>query len=115
MVSLSEQGGVITARLLSPTIGTQHAMAIAPAVTEAMEAAGRSLRWLVLDFSEVTFLNSYGLGMCIELRKLAETHGGQTALTGLNKDLSDLLKLVRVETLFSIAADEAELREFIAG
>ena len=114
LVDVTEQAGVVTARFLTATVGERDATSMAPAVHDAMEPLGQSLRWLVIDFSQVTFLNSYGLGMCIDLSRRAEAQAGQTALIGLSQELRDLLHVVKVERLFSIVDDEADLKTLVA-
>jgi anti-anti-sigma regulatory factor len=50
-----------------------------------------------------------GLGMCIDFRNRVARRKGNAALFGMNQQLTDLFKMVKVDRLFTIAKDAAEL------
>lgn len=113
---VSSMNGVLTVRLAGPSVGQREVPIITdlvvPAIDEAV--AKRSLRFLVLDLSDVTFVNSMGLGMFIDFRNRAAKAGGTAALVGMNQQLTDLFKMVKIEKLYTIAKDGAELNKIIA-
>jgi anti-sigma B factor antagonist len=55
-----------------------------------------------VDLSEVTFIDSTGLGFLIRLRKVASPRGGTVTLIGPSAMCRRLLELVAVPTLFDI-------------
>ncbi|UCD75190.1 MAG: STAS domain-containing protein [Phycisphaerales bacterium] len=114
-VEVSAQGGVLRARFLARNVGEREATAIAAPVIKSMEKTRGRLRCLVLDLSDVQFLNSRGLGMCIDLRNRAHALSAPTVLIGLTGELFQLLDAVKVERLFEIVADEGELAARLRG
>ena len=101
-VALTTAGGVVTATFTGPAIGRDEAPAIASEAIGALQRAGRKLRFLVLDFSRVTFINSAGLGMVIDLRNRANGQGAASLATGLNDDLTAVFEAMKISRLFEV-------------
>jgi anti-anti-sigma factor len=57
---------------------------------------------LVLDFTDVQFVSSLGLGMCIDVRNTAENCNAETAIVGLTTHLKELFEMMRLDRLFTI-------------
>jgi anti-anti-sigma factor len=112
---VTRQSGVLRARLIGPSIGQREAPIITDIVLQAMTeaAAAGGWSWLVLDLSSITFMNSMGLGMCIDFRNRAQKAGARTAILGMGQELTALFKMVKVDRLFVMARDEAELAKSI--
>jgi len=68
-------------------------------------------RVLLLDFTEVTYIDSSGLATLIEYVRECSTFGGKMALFGLQKKVRTIFDLVRLNELFLISntAEEAAL------
>ena len=64
---------------------------------------GRST--VVVDMSRTEYVDSAGLGTLVLLNKEARAAGGCLVLAGLNEHVRDLLRLVRLDEVFTIAAD----------
>ena len=111
---VESKAGVITARLISPSIGQREVPIITDIVGPAIDKAPLGFRWLVLDMSNVTFMNSMALGMCIDFRNRTSKASGKAALFGLNQQLLELFKMVKFDKLFTIAKDRDELAKIIA-
>jgi anti-anti-sigma factor len=94
-------GDVLVARFAGPAIGQREAPIIISELSAELDRRS-SLSALVLDFSNVTFLNSMGLGMCIELRNRVQRDKARVVLYGLNGPLLDTLKLTKMDRLFTI-------------
>jgi len=63
---------------------------------------------LVLNLSEVPYMDSSAVAVLVEsLQKLRKT-GGRVFLTGLQPRVKGLLEIARLGTIFNIVADEAE-------
>ena len=70
-------------------------------------AAAESARWkLALDMSNVTFLTSAGIGTLVFLHKACRSGGGRLAVFGLSDQLLELLKLTKLDRLFTICPDQ---------
>jgi anti-anti-sigma factor len=107
-VDVRTSGSVIAARVTSNAIGGLEAPAIQDHLAEAIDSARPSPRFLVLDLSNVTFMNSVGLGMCIDTRNRANARKATIAF-GLTDEIKQLFRLMNLERLFEIIDDEAEL------
>ena len=59
---------------------------------------------LVIDFKDVTFLDSYGLGaLAGVLKKIG--HRGDIVICGLNADVSQMFRICRMDRVFKICRD----------
>jgi anti-anti-sigma factor len=101
--------GILTAKLIGPTLGQREVPIITEIVGGKIDSAGGSLRWVVLDLSEIGFMNSMALGMCVDFHKRAAAAGAKTAIVGMNDDITSLFKMVRFDRLFTIARSPREL------
>jgi anti-anti-sigma factor len=105
---------VITVKLVGPAIGQREAPIISDLVVPALNAAPAGFRWLVLDLSQITFMNSMALGMCIDFRNRANKAGGKTILYGMNDQMTALFKMVKVDRLYTLVKDAAQLAKVTA-
>lgn len=111
---ISEDRGILTVRLVGPSIGQREVPIITDLVGPAIDQCGTSLRFMVLDMSQITFINSMGLGMCIDFRNRTNKAGGKSVLLGMNQQLVDLFKMVKVDRLYTIVKDAGELAKITA-
>lgn len=114
LVDVSTDGGVITAAIAEPNVEEAQASVILERVRAAMDAVGEELQAVILDFGEVTFINSSGLAACIEVRNGAAEHGARTIVYRPREDVSDLFRMVKVDRLYAFARDASELKELVA-
>ncbi len=77
-------------------------------VSDLIEAGARSL---VLDFSEVPYIDSTGLGFLAGTRKTAETAGVALILASINQHVKKVLDGVQLTQFFTFAKDEADALE----
>ena len=105
--------GVLRVHLTGPCIGEREAPIIANQIQKAIDAAGRSLRSLVLDMSDVQVISSMGLGMCIDVRHQASQRRAEAIVYGLNRQLRELFEMMKVDRLFKMIADPAALERVI--
>ena len=88
-----------------------------PAVIEALSlhvdkmlAEGRTR--LIIDFSEVQYISSSMVGVLVSARQSVARAGGKLVLAGLNARLRELLKITRMDKMFTQAPDvETAVRE----
>ena len=64
-------------------------------------------RRIVLNLSEVSYIDSSGLGELVKTHTTIRNRGGQLKLTNLNKRVHDLLQLTSLASVFDIQKDEA--------
>jgi len=105
--------GVVNAKLVGPSIGQREVPIITDLVVAAINEKGAGLEFLVLDLSQVTFMNSMALGMCVDLRNRATKSAAKTKviICGMNAELTNLFKMVKFDKLFTIVKDAAELKK----
>jgi len=96
--------GTVYASLIGPRIGEREAAIIANSVNNKLRECGSKVKNLVLDFSEVQFVSSLGLGMCIDVRNTAEQCTASTSIVGLTTHLKELFEMMRLDRLFTISA-----------
>ena len=101
-VDVTFQNGTMNACLVGPRIGEREATVVANAINAKLKEYGSKVNTLVLDFSEVQFVSSLGLGMCIDVRNTAEQCKASTAIVGLTQHLTELFEMMRLDRLFAI-------------
>ena len=69
---------------------------------------------LLLNFTEVTYIDSSGLATLIEYYQSARTYQGKFALCCLNLSVRSSIELVRLTEVFSIFPTEAEALKSLA-
>ncbi len=114
-VDVTTDGGVVTARITEANVEEEAASIILNTVREAMNHPGLDLQAVVLDFGEVTFINSSGLAACIELRNAAAAQDARTIVYRARLGVSDLFRLVKVDRLYLFANDQQELDKLVSG
>jgi anti-sigma B factor antagonist len=72
-------------------------------------------RGVVIDLGETDLIDSGGLGVLVTLYRHAEELGGILVLANLNDDLSGLLRLTKLDTIFTVAATIDEALETAQG
>jgi anti-sigma B factor antagonist len=63
---------------------------------------------VVIDLSRTEYVDSAGLGTLVLLNKEARAAGGCLVLAGLSDHVRDLLRLVRLDEVFTITSTVAE-------
>ncbi len=75
--------------------------------TEALRKAVYSLsdvNAIILDFAGVTMVDAGGLGAMLELRAFAQSKGIRFELMNVNKWVSKVLEVVKLDTVFRITS-----------
>jgi anti-anti-sigma factor len=112
-VEISSDGGVVTAKIVAPSVEERPANIILAKTREAMEQIGDGLTNVVLDFGGVDFINSSGLAACIELRNGAAEKGARTILFQPTEDVLQVFTMVKVDRLFTTAHTAEELLSLV--
>ncbi|MFL6514716.1 MAG: STAS domain-containing protein [Chthoniobacterales bacterium] len=66
---------------------------------------------LILDFSEVQFIDSRGIAVVLEYLRDSESYGGRVCLAALNAEVKPIIDTVRLETVMPIFLSVAEAAE----
>ena len=70
-----------------------------------------STRQIVLDLSDVSYIDSGGLGMLVGVYSSARAAGADIKLTGLGQRLRDVLQITKLVTVFEVYDTEQQAIE----
>ena len=98
-IKFLEEGETLIARLL-PEIDHHSARGMREAIDEMLFKTSPAV--LVLDFSEVKFMDSSGLGLIIGRSEILRERGGEVKITGLSNMLRRIVKLSGIEKIKNI-------------
>ena len=98
-IKFFEDGDTLVARLL-PEIDHHLAKGMREAIDEKLFKLSPAV--LVLDFSEVKFMDSSGLGLIIGRSEILRELGGEIRLVGLSNMLRRIVKLSGIEKIKNI-------------
>ncbi len=79
------------------------------------DLAAKGAKAIVLNLSEVQYVDSSGVGELVKAHTTIRNQGGQLKLTNLNKRVHDLLELTRLSAVFDIQKDETSAIRSFAG
>ncbi len=63
---------------------------------------------VLLNLSEISYIDSSGIGELVSGFTTVTNHGGNLKLLGLSKRVKDLLQITKLYTVFEVYDDEAE-------
>jgi len=103
-IEFKNVGAVLVARVVDKRIDAQAGPDLKAKVGARIEQGAHRL---VLDLSEVEFVDSTGLGAVLSLVKRVPA-GGNLVLCGCRTALVELMRLTRLDRVFRLFASEAE-------
>ncbi len=71
-------------------------------------ALGRGERNILLNFENVNFITSVGIGVIIDLYKQLDKNNGKLVLVKVRKLVRDVLEVSRLDSVFQIMDTESE-------
>jgi len=84
---------------MEPRISAQDVPALRESFRACIQEGARNLE---LDFSRVESLDSMGIGLLVATHNSLAKQGGALQLTGVKKDIHQLLSLMRLDKHFAI-------------
>jgi anti-sigma B factor antagonist len=72
------------------------------------DLAAKGEKKLILNLSEVSYIDSSGIGELVSGFTTVTNHGGQLKLVGLSKRVKDLLQVTKLYTVFEAFEEEAD-------
>lgn len=72
------------------------------------DLASKGDKKLLLNLSEVSYIDSSGIGELVSGFTTVTNHGGSLKLVGLSKRVKDLLQITKLYTVFETFDDEAQ-------
>ncbi|QOJ13500.1 MAG: STAS domain-containing protein [Planctomycetia bacterium] len=83
----------------------------APALLEqAARVAGAGARHLIVDLSQVSYLDSSGVGTLVQIKRMVEQAGGGLALAALQPRVLGVFQITNLTQFFRIAPTVDEAR-----
>jgi len=79
------------------------------------DLAAKGDKKILVNLSEVSYIDSSGIGEMVSSYTTVTNHGGQLKLLGLNKRVKDLLQITKLYTVFEVFDDEATAVRSFAG
>ena len=98
-----EKAGVILE--LSGDVDLHHSVELRQVLLEEL---GRKPSRLVVNMSQVAFMDSSGLATLVEALQLSRRYGGQLKLVGMQPRVRSIFEISRLDTIFQTCATEAE-------
>jgi anti-anti-sigma factor len=92
------QGLII--RPVGPHLAEREAGRVRDVVLPAIEAFDNRLRAVVIDLSDIQWMTSVGLGVCVDIRNAAKARRAKCYTIGLNDELDRLFRMVKVHRVF---------------
>jgi anti-sigma B factor antagonist len=71
------------------------------------DLATKGEKKLLVNLSDVSYIDSSGIGEMVSGFTTVTNHGGQLKLLGLTKRVKDLLQITKLYTVFEVFEDEA--------
>jgi anti-sigma B factor antagonist len=95
------RGGIIYGEVRTEQITERESKLLLDEIAQATDASGSDK--LAIDMKHVGVLASAGIGMLVQVHKRLKGTGGGIAIYNLNDDIAQLMKLTRMDKLFTIA------------
>lgn len=80
---------------------------------EASTLLAQAPRPLLLDFTEVAYINSAGLGACVAVYKRTREHDQEMALCCLSADVLKIFKLTRLTAILQVFPSAEDARAYL--
>lgn len=75
---------------------------------------GKGVRHFIFNLSQVSIVDSCGVGLMIGLHNLVREHSGTLYLTGITHFLEKIFRMMHLDQYFNIVADENQVRDLIS-
>ena len=72
------------------------------------------MKKVVFNLTDLTYINSSGLGLLINVLKQVRAAGGDIKLSNLRPELNELFRITSLNSVFEICADETDAVEKFA-
>jgi len=115
LVDIEVRSKLLYVKFMGPQIGQRESPIISLEVEPYLKAAGKDLKHFIIDIKGVNFMSSMGVGVCIALRNKAVAAGAKPILYGSSADMVKLLSMMKIDQMYRIAKDQAELDMLLRG
>ena len=109
--SIKEENKLQLIFLSGELIDKNQATDLMKQVDEILELGNNKL---IIDLSDLKYMNSSGLNVLIQLLTKARTHGGESVICNVSKKVNDLLVITKLNTLFKVALTTDDAKNLLA-
>lgn len=96
----------LTVNIITPSVRRLDASVAAAFKEAVVREIGEDRKALIVDFSQIEFIDSSGLGMLVSLLKMMNGRGEMT-LCAINPGIHNMFTLTRMDRIFRICPDRA--------
>jgi len=111
LAEVAWDGPIVQIKFAGPNIGQRETPIIQEDIGPYLKL--KTIKFLVMDLTSVSFMSSMGLSMFIGARNSAAAAGAQPVLFGLNKDLKSLMAMMKMDKLFKVVDTQADLAKLL--
>ena len=104
--------GVLVISLDGNLLGEHTNAPVMELIQKNLDAGNRKV---LFNLAEMKFINSTGLGMLLSAVTKTRKAGGELALCSLPEQMTKLLQMTKLESVFAVHADEAKGISFLNG
>ena len=97
--SITEENNIQVLVLKGELIDKNQAIDLIKNIDELLELGKNKL---VIDLSDLKYMNSSGLNVLIQLLTKTRTSGGESVIFNVSKKVNDLLIITKLNTLFKV-------------
>lgn len=108
---ITEENNIQILALSGELIDKNQAIALIKDMDELLE---QDKNKLIIDLSELKYMNSSGLNVLIQLLTKTRTGGGESVICHVSKKVNDLLIITKLNTLFKVAETKEEAAKLLA-
>ncbi|MCP4838813.1 MAG: STAS domain-containing protein [Planctomycetes bacterium] len=109
-IQFAEDDDALVASIHAPTVSQRESEIISVALSEALDDAN-GYQWLIIDMQQVTFMSSMGIGMLVDARSRASGRKMRVVLSNVAADMDQLLRMVKLDKVFTICTNDKQLRK----
>lgn len=108
--NIIEENNVQVLFLTGELIDKNQATELLKSVDELIEMGKNKI---MIDLSDLKYMNSSGLNVLIQLLTKTRSKGGESVIVNVNKKVNELLVITKLNTLFKVAETKQEALKFL--
>jgi len=106
-IETTQQGDPLTLRIVGESLETENVASFRSAIAPILERSKR----IVLDMSQVTFMDSTGLGSMLSCLRTVKARDGSIKLANLTPEVHQLFEMVLMDRVFEIYPSVDDARD----
>ena len=103
--NITEENNIQIVTITGELIDKNQAIHLLKAIDELLEADNNKL---IIDIKDLKYMNSSGLNVLIQILTKTRTSGGESVIFNVNKKITELLIITKLNTLFKVAETKEE-------